>query len=198
MGGRGSSGSRGSGSKLQLADWEERSFLNGDLARGGLLHVYENYMKDKGFTPEEIQEVRDLLQKHGGNSAQQAVADSRIVQELESGSRLGKALEANIDFEEKLYDMWIKHQKQQEEPWRRRVYEGEKSIFRAGKRKTGVEAWTVKEEGADMGRGSIGIDHRSSIEALKREGYRILGGIGLAMGAPGEGEITFVKYRRKR
>jgi len=31
-----------------------------------------------------------------------------------------------------------------------------------------------------------------------KEGYRILGGVGMMTGSPGEGEITFVKYKKHK
>lgn len=193
----GISGTRGGSNTIEMESGEKSWFLSSDL-NGGMLGPYRKYMESKGFTPDEAEQVRNLLSAHGGSSAQQAAADSQIVSELESGSRLGQALEAKIDFEEGLYKEWITYNKKQESPWEKGIYNGQKQIYRKGDRKTGVEAWTKNEEGANMGSGGIGWDHKSTVEALQKEGYRILGGIGLMSGAPGEGEITFVKYKKKK
>lgn len=192
----GVSGTRGgAAAKINMNDSEREYFLNSDNA-AGLVGPYRDYMKQRGFTEEEAQEVRDLLNAHGGSSYQQEIADKKIVDELEAGTRLGQALEAKMDFEEALYKEWVKYKASTEAPWLDGVYNGDKAIYRKGNRKDGVEAWTRDEDGANMGGGGIGYDYKSTIGTLFKEGYRLLGGFGLMTGAPGENEVTFVKYKK--
>jgi hypothetical protein len=177
-------------------DYEKNFFLKSNLV-GGLLQPYRKYMQARGFTPEEAEQVRKLLDAHSGTSHQQAIADKQIVDELEANTRLGQAIEAKIDFEEAVYKEWIEHTKKQDDAWEKSVFDGQKTIYRKGDRKDGVEAWTTNEDGADMGGGGIGWDHKSTVESMFKEGYRLLGGAALAIGSPGEDEITFVKYKKK-
>ena len=193
----GISGTRGGGPKIEWEDYEKNFFLKSNLV-GGLLELYRKYMQASGFTPEEAEEVRKLLDQHGSTSKIQAIADKKIVDELEANTRLGQALEAKINFEEAVYKEWLNYNKKQDEPWMKGIFDGEKQIYRKGNRKDGVEAWTTNEEGADMGGGGIGWDHRSTVESMFKEGYRLLGGVALMTGSPGEAEITFVKYKKKK
>lgn len=195
MGGRGSSGSRGQGD-INMEPWEKKFFLSGDLGRGGVIGPYREYMRSKGISEDDIDAVRQLLSEHSGYHYEEA--DKKIVEALESNSSLGEALRAKIDFEEKLYKMWISEQSSKEDSWKSNVFDGEKVIYRKGERKSGVEPWTVNEEGADMGYGGIGYDHRSTVEQMFKEGYHLLGGAGLHHGSPGEAELTFVKYSRRK
>ncbi len=197
MGGRGSGGLRNnSQGDISMESWERNHFLNGDLGRGGVIGPYREYMRSKGISDENTEAVRQLLSEHSGYNYGEA--DKKIVEALESDTPLGDAFRAKIEFEEKLYKMWIKEHASKEDAWRDKVYDGEKTIYRKGSRKSGIEPWTVNEEGADMGYGGIGYDHKSTVEQLFREGYHLLGGAGLHHGSPGEAELTFVKYNRRK
>lgn len=67
-----------------------------------------------------------------------------------------------------------------------------------------VESWTTHASGAQTqhhgaGAGSrIKVDHKATVEELNARGYDLLGGIVRMMGAPGEGERTFIRLKRKR
>lgn len=181
-----------------ISKLEEDQFVGQhDLAIGGMQRQFNDYAKKRGISSWDTEDARQLMSRHGGNQHQQKEADEQIIKELESNSSIGKALEARMDFEEYLYSKWLKYNASKEDSWRRGIFDGQKRIYRKGNRVKGVESWTVNEEGADMGHGGIGYDHVSTVDALLREGYRILGGIGLAGGAVGEGEITFVKYKKR-
>ena len=170
----GTSGTRGGNPKIEWEDWEKKSFLNSNLV-GGLIEPYRKYMQARGFTPDEAEQVRKLLHAHGGTSHQQAIADKQIVEELEANTRLGQAIEAKINFEEAVYKEWVNYNKNQADPWKKQIFDGEKSIYRKGNRKDGVEAWTTNEDGANMGGGGIGYDHKSTVESMFKQGYRLLG-----------------------
>ena len=66
-----------------------------------------------------------------------------------------------------------------------------------------VESWTIHAGGATTqhlgsGAGSrIKVDHRATYDELNARGYYLLGGVVRMMGAPGEGERTFIRRRRK-
>jgi hypothetical protein len=69
-------------------------------------------------------------------------------------------------------------------------------VYRKGdpKNRKDIECWTTHSSGADTGGlGRLTPNMKSSIEDLRRDGYQILAGIGMMMGAPGEGEVTFIK-----
>lgn len=182
--------------EVPMEDWERNYFLNADLSTGGMVGAYRNYMRSHGVSEDNIEKVRQMLSAHSGYNYEEA--DKQIVAALESDTPLGDAFRVKIQFEEALYRTWIKYQSTTEEPWRKKVYDGKKLIFRKGKRKSGIEPWTTDEDGADMGYGGIGYDHRSTVEDLFKEGYNLLGGAGLHHGSPGEGEMTFVKYNRRK
>lgn len=168
---------------------------NSDIGIGGGMGKFREYMRAKGFSEEVVEETRRMTSAHSGYNYEKA--DAEIVKELESGSEIGKCFEARIEWEEAMYKAWRDKHKNEEDAWRYGIFNGEKKVYRKGNRKTGVEPWTSDEDGADMGYGNIGIDHKSTVEQLLREGYHILGGIGNHLGSPGEDEVTFVKYRKK-
>lgn len=61
-----------------------------------------------------------------------------------------------------------------------------------------IESWTTAEGGFQFdirqgGRTGIGYTERKTIQQLHKDGYRILAGINLMSGAPGENEITFIR-----
>lgn len=186
--GRGSSkiGSNGSSAKFinSLLDYElrniDRHFYMGNF---GTKLSQIQFMKDNGVADSDIQEMNRLLYNHGLGPAAQTAADADIVSHLQANDSVGQALKMQIDMEEALYSRWMKSHPG-----------GDDRVYRKGARKSGVEPWTIRPDGADMGQGGIGVDHYSSVKALMREGYHILGGMGRSLGAPGEGEITFVKY----
>jgi len=66
-------------------------------------------------------------------------------------------------------------------------------IYRGGSLDKQILPWTSQSQGANTGVGHIRVDHISTIQEQLDKGYRILGGINGMMGAPGEGEITFIK-----
>lgn len=179
-----------------LEDYEIRDIQNNDIVgRGGFIRAYKEYMKAHNVDDNTIEDIRSLMNRHGANKEAQEKADTEILEALQSNSSLGKALKYKIDFEEKLYKLWAKEHAKDEEPWKVKIYADGKSIYRKGERKKiGVECWTSNEEGADMGSGGIGYDIQSTVEQLLSEGYHILGGVGNHHGAPGEEEVTFVKW----
>ena len=176
-------------------DYVDDYLMNHDIGIGGGKAKMEEFLRVRGFTDDEIEQTRSLTSEHSGYHYEDA--DKKIVHELESGSRIGKAFEARIEWEEAMYKLWIAKHKDDADAYKFKIYNGEKTIYRKGDRKSGVEPWTTLEDGPDMGHGGIGYNHKATIEQLLREGYHILGGIGNHLGSPGESEITFVKYRRK-
>jgi hypothetical protein len=154
---------------------------------------YRNFMKDRGFSDDIVSEARRLTSEHAGFNYEEA--DAKIVKAIEDNTELGKAFKATIEWEEAHYKAWITKHKNDEQPWKSGIYDGEKVVYRKGGRKAGVEPWTVNEKGANMGNGGIGYDHKSTVEQLMKDGYHILGGVGRHLGSPGEEEITFIKYK---
>lgn len=168
---------------VDASDYIDSYVINASsIGVGGALGEYRRYMKDSGFSDNVVEEARRLTSEHSGYHYEKA--DAQIVEALESGSELGRCLEATIEWEETYYKAW-------------KAKNGEATVYRKGDRKDGVEPWTSNEEGADMGYGGIGWTHKSTVGELMNEGYRILGGIGRHLGSPGESEITFVKYKKR-
>ena len=170
----------------QLPDWQLKYIDNPDhtlMGAFGTKQAQIAFMKNNGISDSAIDEMNILLTAHGGTSKQQGIADPAIVSHLQSNDEVGQALKMQIDMEEALYLRWISTHPNVDT-----------RVYRKGERKSGVEPWTSNPDGTDMGGGHIGVDHTSTVSALMREGYHILGGFGRSFGSPGEDEITFVKY----
>ncbi len=65
-------------------------------------------------------------------------------------------------------------------------------IYRGGDLDKDVQAWTFYEEGASTGVARIRVDHIATVDDMLDE-YHVVGGFARMMGAPGEGEITFIR-----
>lgn len=190
MGGRGGSSGMGGavGNRFlqSLPDWQLRNIDSefASLGNYGTKSSQIQFMKDNGVSDQTIDQMNSLLYNHGAGGSAQASADAGIVSHLQSNDDIGKALNMQVQMEEALYSRYMKSHPGAND-----------TIYRAGNRKSGVESWTTNEEGADMGYGGIGWDHWSTIKDLRKQGYRILGGMGRHLGSPGESEVTMVKWR---
>ena len=189
-------GSIGSSSQVNPSNYLDNFVINrSDIGIGGGIQSFKEYMKASGFTEDEVEQTRRLTSEHSGYHYEEA--DEQIVNEIESGTRIGQAFEARIRWEEAMYKAWVNKHKNEPNAYQYKIYDGEKEIYRKGNRKGGVEPWTSNEEGANMGSGGIGYDHKSTVEQLMKEGYHILGGVDNHLGSPGEAEITFIKYKKR-
>ena len=191
MGGRGGMsglGGGGNGDRFlsSLPDYAMRDVENHSYMGNFGTKIYQiAYMKNNGVSDETIDEMNALLSDHGGSSAQQSRADAAIVDHLNANDDVGKALKMQIDMEEALYSKWKASNPNAND-----------RVYRKGNRKSGVESWTTNDEGANMGAGGIGWDHSSTVSDMRAQGYRILGGMGRHLGAAGEAEVTFVKWKK--
>lgn len=67
-------------------------------------------------------------------------------------------------------------------------------VYRKGDVGKPIESWTQHQSGANVGGFRLTPDKKSSISEMHKKGYQILGGFSRMMGAPGEGEITFINF----
>ena len=188
-----------------------------NIGKTGITNILKTTFKDNDT---EINEAFSLLDSHGGNKNEQAVADLQIYELInDKKSKVGKALRdiaainkahflKAMDAREKRTESLIEKDFPMErlftksdisdaevrENIRKRLgNRTDIAIYRGGGRKN-VEAWTKDPRGADTGAGRIQIDHTSTIRTLLKTHY-LLGGISQMVGAPGESEVLFVKKK---
>jgi hypothetical protein len=163
-------------------DWIKKQGSPNNLFPGP---ARRDYFSKLGFSRDEYDEMQRLLDSYGYGGAAQEKAVARIIKELKDDSRLGQLLREQVRLEEGLNRWWLENASLTPE---------QKRVYRKGSIGHDIESWTSNIKGAHMGAsGHIGWDHQMSFEEMRKRGYRILGGGSKMMGAPGEGEITFIK-----
>lgn len=155
----------------------------------GMKSSCEQYQRDEGASDASLDAIDRLMQGHSSGGDWQMESDAAIEKHMKDNDAIGQALVSRSQFETGLYEEW----KEAHPDSRQLDQNGELRVYRKGERKEGVESWTIDPDGADMGYGGIGYNHESTLEQLQREGYSVIAGFGTMGGAPGEGEITFVK-----
>ena len=146
----------------------------------------KRYFTDKGHSVTDLDNLQSVLNDYGAGGTTQLHAEFAILDALQSKSKLGAILNDQIELETSLHEYWASKAKA-----------SDVRLYRKGTLGKDVESWSSNEEGADMGGGGIGYDHRTTFAERKKEGYRVLGGGSKTMGAPGEGEITLIKIGAK-
>ena len=167
-------------SPKQLA-WIKESQSPNNLLTG---QDREKYFINLGYTAKEYEQMQALLNQYGLGGKMQQEAVVKIFKELSQTTRLGSILREQIKLEEALNRYWLNNSPL---PFYKKV------VYRKGELGKTIESWTSNPEGAWMGR-HIGVEHQASFEEIRKRGYSILGGGSKMMGAPGEGEITFIKF----
>ena len=163
-------------------DWIKKQGSPNNLFPGP---ARRDYFSKLGFSRDEYDEMQRLLDSYGYGGAAQEKAVARIIKELKDDSRLGQLLREQVRLEEGLNRWWLENASLTPE---------QKRVYRKGSIGHNIESWTSNIKGAHMGAsGHIGWDHQMSFEEMRKRGYLILGGGSKMMGAPGEGEITFIK-----
>ena len=185
-----------------LPDWQMttlHSEYQAVIGGWGFKPEVKEFLRDNDIPEEAITRIDFLMDGHANGGEWQKESDAEIVEHIRNMDEIGKAFMLRSDFEMSCYEEWKEHHPNSPQL----DSNGELRVFRKGSRKDGVESWTIREDGADMGHGGIGYDHVSSLETLLKEGYVPIAGFGTKGGASGEGEITFVKVyeydeRRRR
>lgn len=175
-----------------LEDYELRNLRHpGRSVTGGwgMKSTCKQYMRKEGASEETLNTVDRLFDGHKSGGDWQKDCDKKIFKHIADGDAIGKALISRSQFETGCYEEWKKAHPDSNQL----NQNGELRVYRKGDRTGEVECWTIDPDGADMGHGGIGVDHESTLEQLQREGYSVIAGFGTMGGAPGEGEITFVK-----
>jgi hypothetical protein len=163
-------------------DWIKKQSYPNNLLAGP---ACRDYFSKLGFSRDEYDEMERLLDSYGYGGVAQEKAVARIIKELKDDSRLGQLLREQVRLEEGLNRWWLENASLTPE---------QKRVYRKGSIGHNIESWTSNIKGAHMGAsGHIGWDHQMSFEEMRKRGYLILGGGSRMMGAPGEGEITFIK-----
>jgi hypothetical protein len=163
-------------------DWIKKQSSPNNLFPGP---ARRDYFSKLGFSRDEYDEMQRLLDSYGYGGVAQEKAVAQIIKELKDDSRLGQLLREQVRLEEGLNRWWLENASLTPE---------QKRIYRKGSIGHNIESWTSNIKGAHMGAsGHIGWDHQMSFEEMRKRGYRILGGGSKMMGAPGEGEVTFIK-----
>lgn len=155
----------------------------------GMKSSCKKYMREEGVSEETLDAIDRLMNGHSSGGDWQKDCDAKIKKHIEDNDDVGKALMLRSEFETGCYEEWKKSHPESYQL----DQNGELRVYRKGDRKSGVESWTIDPDGADMGHGGIGTDHETTLEQLQRDGYIPIAGFGTMGGAPGEGEITFVK-----
>lgn len=155
----------------------------------GMKSTCKQYMRKEGASEETLNAIDRLFDGHKSGGDWQKDCDEKIAKHINDGDAIGQALIARSQFETGCYEEW----KAAHPDSNQLNQNGELRVYRKGDRSNGVECWTIDPDGADMGHGGIGVDHETTLEQLQREGYSVIAGFGTMGGAPGEGEITFVK-----
>lgn len=172
------------------------------------------------YDENDYQKMDRLLTNLGFGGEAQRRAKEEIIDAIRNKTSLGEILLEQISLETSLYEQWLSEyktyienevQKAKEtfDPNNYYEYDFDTAdeyaeyvefqlsrklyLYRKGDHGDIIESWTSNPEGADMGYGPIGWDHKKTFDELKAEGYQILGGVSKSMGAPGESEITLIK-----
>lgn len=175
-----------------LEDYEIRNIrspMRSVIGGWGMKASCEKFMRKQGASEETLNAIDRLFNGHRNGGDWQKDCDKEIFKHINDGDAIGQALIARSQFETGCYEEWKKAHPDSYQLNKN----GELRVYRKGDRTGEVECWTIDPDGADMGYGGIGVDHESTLEQLQREGYSVIAGFGLMGGAPGEGEITFVK-----
>ena len=162
--------------------WMDNSAIPNNLLTGS---DRKQYFLDSGYTLDQYNEMQDILNSYGLGGAHQTKAQGLMAKALKDDTPLGKILREQSRLEEGLHEHW--------EMFGTKVTNINKRIYRKGGLGKDFESWSTSEEGADMGGGGIGYDHMMTYSDLKERGYSLLGGGSKMMGAPGEGELTFIR-----
>lgn len=220
-------------SKAGSAGYQSILPANFDSVRygGGLEGYTSRYLLSKGYTEEEITEMRRLFKWHTTGGESQKIADAELEQHARDMDRIGEMLLEKAKVEEaagafdadqsykKDIDHWKFTVEQATEGLKPGgIYENytredlidwgiipekptkkEPRVYRLGSMNSDSLAFSSNRNGADFGYGHAGYDHSFTLAEMKKMGYRPIAGIAAGdVGSPGEAEVLFIKFGKKK